>query len=44
MNRALITAALLATLLLAAAGCHHTGRQIRKTVDGIHDMFLEGAN
>lgn len=37
----LIAAALLALSLLA--GCHHTGRQIRKAVDGVHDLFLEGS-
>jgi hypothetical protein len=44
MHRVLITATLMAALLLAAAGCHHTGRQIRKAVDGTHDLFLEGSN
>ncbi|MEI6633322.1 MAG: hypothetical protein WCP22_05815 [Chlamydiota bacterium] len=44
MHRALIAAAFMAALLLAAAGCHHTGRQIRKVVDGTHDLFLEGSN
>lgn len=44
MHRLLVAAALAAALLLAAAGCHHTGRQIRKSVDGVHDVFLEGAN
>ncbi|MCX6354483.1 MAG: hypothetical protein NTZ78_06215 [Candidatus Aureabacteria bacterium] len=35
---------LLITLALAlCAGCHNTGRQIRKTVDGVHDLFLEGS-
>ncbi|HOE26263.1 MAG TPA: hypothetical protein PK696_01030 [bacterium] len=42
MRRALIAAALLAAL--CAAGCHNTGRQIRKTVDGAHDLLLEGSN
>lgn len=44
MHRALIAAAILAILLLASAGCHHTGRQIRKAVDGTHDLLLEGSN
>jgi len=38
--------ALAAGILLAfafAAGCHNTGRQVRKTVDSIHDVFLEGS-
>lgn len=42
MRRALIVAALFATML--AAGCHNTGRQIRKTVDGTHDLLFEGSN
>jgi|ADurb_Oil_03_Slu_FD_contig_31_3555104_length_468_multi_4_in_0_out_0_2 hypothetical protein len=44
MHRPLIAAALAAAVLVACAGCHHTGRQIRKAVDGVHDVFLEGAN
>ena len=37
-------AALLLLLALALlAGCHNTGRQIRKTVDGFHDLILEGS-
>ncbi|MDD5557845.1 MAG: hypothetical protein PHN82_11475 [bacterium] len=34
-------AAILAIALLA--GCHNTGRQIRKTIDGTHDLLLEGS-
>lgn len=44
MHRTLIAAAVLAALIFAAAGCHHTGRQVRKTVDGVHDVLLEGRN
>lgn len=33
---ALVTLALL-------TGCHNTGRQIRKAVDGTHDILLEGS-
>lgn len=44
MHRAMIAAAALALLLAACAGCHHTGRQIRKMVDGTHDLLLEGSN
>lgn len=37
-------ATLLLLLALALlAGCHNTGRQIRKTVDGTHDLILEGS-
>ncbi|MEJ2744773.1 MAG: hypothetical protein P8123_03665 [bacterium] len=37
-------ATLLLLLALALlAGCHNTGRQIRKTVDGVHDLILEGS-
>ena len=38
----LAAAVVLASLILLA-GCHNTGRQIRKTIDGIHDVFLEGS-
>lgn len=37
-------ATLLLLLALALlAGCHNTGRQVRKTVDGVHDLILEGS-
>jgi predicted small secreted protein len=35
---------LLLLALALLAGCHNTGRQIRKTVDSTHDIFLEGSN
>lgn len=40
---------ILATIVLLfgfslLTGCHNTGRQLRKTSDGIHDLLLEGSN
>lgn len=34
---------LLLLALVLLAGCHNTGRQTRKTVDGVHDLILEGS-
>ncbi|MCX6338410.1 MAG: hypothetical protein NTX71_00630 [Candidatus Aureabacteria bacterium] len=38
---AVVLLLLLALSLLT--GCHNTGRQIRKALDGTHDLLLEGS-
>jgi len=42
--KTLCAVSLLLLLALALlAGCHNTGRQIRKAVDSTHDLLLEGS-
>lgn len=41
--RSVIAVAFAVLALWLIAGCHNTGRQIRKTIDGMHDLILEGS-
>ena len=42
MKRFVLALAVALASIVLLAGCHNTGRQIRKAIDGVHDMFLEG--
>jgi predicted small secreted protein len=41
--RVLLYAAVAVLAVILLAGCHNTGRQVRKTVDSTHDLLLEGS-
>ncbi|MCX6356961.1 MAG: hypothetical protein NT045_03645 [Candidatus Aureabacteria bacterium] len=43
MKPILIFVTVAAMALALFAGCHNTGRQVRKSVDGVHDLLLEGS-
>ena len=44
MKKVLFAIAFAVVTFVLSAGCHNTGRQIRKTVDSTHDLLLEGTD
>jgi|GEM_PF-951295 len=44
MKSAIIAAVVALLAVAVCAGCHNTGRQIRKTIDSAHDLLLEGSD
>jgi hypothetical protein len=43
MKKIIVGLVLLFSAMVLLCGCHHTGRQIRKSVDALHDLIFEGS-